>query len=296
MRQIYPADPATPEIATVSRSETGEAARSAVTALAGLYAYPDANADAGPRSGAAPWVRANMIVSADGASSLNGRSGGLSGAGDRLVFSVLRSLADVILVGAGTARAEKYRPVKPAENWAELREGRTATPPIAVVTTKLGLDLDSPLLTGAPPQARTIVLTTEQCPDDRRAAAAAGQAEVVVAGADQITPAAMIDALAARGHRRILIEGGPHLLSQVVGAGLLDELCLTYSPVLEGGRAGRILTPPAEATPGQERDEGPDAWPPPTNLTLAHVLEDSGSLLCRYIATAPSVPSVPTQA
>jgi riboflavin biosynthesis pyrimidine reductase len=288
VHQVYPADAARPEIATVSRGDTGDAARSAVAALAGLYAYP-----AGPASSAAPWVRANMIASADGAGSLNGRSGGLSGPGDRLAFSVLRSLADVILVGAGTARAEKYRPVKPGEVWPALRDGRAPTPPIAVVTTKLGLDLDSPLLASAPESSRTIVLTTEQCPDERRAAAAAGRADVIVAGADRITPAAMIDALAARGHRRILIEGGPHLLGQITAAGLLDELCLTYSPVLEGGRAGRILIPPYEAFPGQERHEGPAAWPP-ADLTLAHVLEDSGSLLCRYLAaTAPSSTRVP---
>jgi riboflavin biosynthesis pyrimidine reductase len=289
VRQIYPADAAGPGIATVKRGQTDETARAAVATLAELYAYPDAKASAGPASSSspagAPWVRANMIASADGASTLNGRSGGLSGAADRLVFSVLRSLADVILVGAGTARAEKYRPVKPGQVWAELREERAPTPPIAVVTTKLGLDLDSPLLTGAPEGSRTIVLTTEQCPDDRRAAAAAGQADVLVAGEDRVTPADMIGALAARGHRRILIEGGPHLLGQIVAAGLLDELCLTFSPVLEGGRAGRILIPPYEAAPGQERHEGPAEWPP-TDLTLAHVLEDNGSLLCRYLAQA----------
>jgi riboflavin biosynthesis pyrimidine reductase len=265
----------------VKRGETGEAARSAVAVLAELYAYP-----AGPGPGSAPWVRANMIASADGASSLNGRTGGLSGPGDRLVFSVLRSLADVILVGAGTARAEKYRPVRPAEVWAELRQGRPATPPIAVVTAKLGLDLISPLLAEAPPQARTIVLTTEQGPDDRRAAAAAAQADLAVAGTDRVTPDAMIDALAARGYPRILIEGGPQLLGQVIAAGLLDELCVTFSPVLEGGRASRILTPPFAAAPGQERQQGPAAWPP-ADLALAHVLEDNGALLCRYLARPP---------
>jgi riboflavin biosynthesis pyrimidine reductase len=277
VHQIYPVDAARPEIATVGRGDTGDAARSAVAGMAELYAYP-----AAAPSPARPWVRANMIASVDGASTLNGRSGGLSGAGDRLAFSVLRSLADVILVGAGTARAEKYRPVKPGEIWAELRDGRAPTPPIAVVTTKLGLDLDSPLLASAPEGSRTIVLTTEQCPDERRAAAAVGQADVIVAGADRIAPAAMIDALAALGYQRVLIEGGPHLLGQISTAGLLDELCLTFSPVLEGGRAGRILIRPYEAAPGQERPEGPGAWPP-TDLTLAHVLEDNGSLLCRYV-------------
>lgn len=276
MRQIYPPSAAEPQIAIVQRGETGPAAQSAIARLGELYAYPSV------AGGAPSWVRANMISSVDGASTLNGLSGGMSGPADRLVFSVLRSLADVILVGAGTARAEKYRPVKPGELWPELRDGRAPTPPIAVVTSKLGLELGSPLLAGAPEGSETIVLTTEQCPDDRRAAAAA-HADVAVAGEDRITPAGMIDALAARGHQRILIEGGPHLLGQITAAGLLDDLCLTFSPVLEGGRAGRIMTAPYEAGPGQERHEGAGAWPP-TDVTLSHVLEENFSLLCRYLA------------
>ena len=53
-----------------------------------------------------------MISTLDGATSFAGRAGGLGGPGDKLLFSVLRSLADVVLVGAGTARAEHYGPVK----------------------------------------------------------------------------------------------------------------------------------------------------------------------------------------
>jgi len=276
MRQIYPPSAAEPQIAIVQRGENGQAAQSAIARLGELYAYPSR------AGGAQPWVRANMIATVDGASTVNGLSGGMSGPADRLVFSVLRSLADVILVGAGTARAEKYRPVRASEIWPQLRAGRTPTPPIAVVTGKLGLDLDSPLLAGAPPDARTIVLTTEQCPDERRDAATAS-ADVAVVGTDRVTPADMIDVLAKRGHRRILVEGGPGLLGQITAAGLLDELCLTFSPLLEGGRAGRILTPPYEASAAQERHEGAAAWPPAT-LALAHVLEDSGLLLCRYLA------------
>jgi riboflavin biosynthesis pyrimidine reductase len=237
--------------------------------IARLYAYPPPAARPGR-----PWVRANFVASADGAATAQGRSGGLSGEADRQVFSVLRSLADVILAGAGTARAEKYRPVQQAEAWAQLREGRPATPPVAVVTRSLDLDPDGPLLTGAPGDARTIVLTTEAAPADRRAAAAR-HADVVVAGRDMLSPEAIIGALAERGHRRILIEGGPHLLGQIAAAGLLDELCLTVSPLLAGGRAGRILA--GGITGG---DDIPEAQ---AGLSLAHVLQDSGFLLCRYV-------------
>ena len=277
MRQIFPADPASPEIGLAVPGETGQAAPPAVLALAGLYAYPAA----GTRP--EPWLRANMVASADGAASLAGRSGGLSGAADRLVFSVLRSLADVILVGASTARVERYRPVAGREIWAALRDGRAPTPPIAVVTRELGLDPDGPLLAGAPPEARTIVLTTAAAPAARRAAAAR-HAEVIVAGPDRLTPATIIGALAERGYRRLLTEGGPSLLTQFNEAGLLDDLCLTISPVLEGGWAGRIHAAPAAADQGGPAGPGAAAGPgTAARLRLAHVLEDDGSLLCRYL-------------
>lgn len=264
MHQIFPAKAA------------AEIGPDAVPALAELYAYP------APTPQAAPWVRANMIASIDGAASLNGRSSGLSGDADRLVFAVLRSLADVIVAGAGTARAEKYRPVREREIWGVLREGRAPTPPIAVVTRELDLDPDSPLLSGTAGGSRTIVLTTEAAPAARRAAA--GHADVVVAGRDSVAPAAIVTALAARGHRRILVEGGPAVLRQIADAGLLDDLCLTFSPVLEGGRAGRILASPEAAGPGRGRRAGSAAWhSPAATMNLAHVLEDEGSLLCRYL-------------
>jgi riboflavin biosynthesis pyrimidine reductase len=265
VRKIYPAAAAAPEIGT------GDGA---VADLAALYAYPD------PATGpAAPWVRANMIASADGAGSLHGRSGGLSGAADRTVFKVLRSMADVILAGAGTARAERYRPVRGGEVWPQLRQGRAPTPPIAVITRVLSLAADDALLTEAPQDARTIVLTTQAVPPTRRAAVAR-HADVAVVGADAVSPAGAVAALAERGHRRILLEGGPTLLCQFVAAGLLDDLCLTVSPVLEGGLAGRILKGPTPVGPGSDEDGVA------TGLRLAHVLEDDGFLFCRYLRAA----------
>jgi len=252
--------------------------------IARLYSYPAPGALAGH-----PWVRANMVASVDGAATAQGRSGGLSGEADRQLFSVLRSLADVILVGAGTARAEKYRPVRDTEAWPELRQGRPPTPPIAVVTASLDLDTDGPLLADAPRHARTIVLTTDAVPADRRAAAAR-HADVVVAGRSLLSPEAIVAALAERGHRRILIEGGPHLLGQIAAAGLLDELCLTLSPLLAGGRGGRILATGAAGGTGAAGRTGAAAGDIPdarAGLSLAHVLQDNGFLLCRYLHREP---------
>src|SRR5262245_15153641 len=251
MRQVYPGGSALTD-----------------AALAGLYAYPD--------PGAPPpcWVRASRVASVDGAATLDGRAGGLSGEADEQVFAMLRALADVILVGAGTARAEHYAPVRPESEglrWAWLRDGRTPSAPIAVVTRALDLDLAGPLLAGAPPHARTIVITTEAAPAERRAAAAR-TAEVIVAGEAMVDMKAVADALAGRGYQRVLCEGGPHLLAQVAGEGLLDELCLTLSPLLAGPGADRIVTGGLPMPGGGAQ-----------RFTLAHVLTDEAYLLCRYL-------------
>jgi riboflavin biosynthesis pyrimidine reductase len=230
--------------------------------LAGLYAYP-----------AGPWLRANMVSSADGAAHFEGATAGLSSPADRRLFALLRTLSDVIVVGAATARIEKYAPVRQHELWPELRQGRTPTPPIAVVSARLDLDPSSRLIASAPPSARTIVITTAQAPHDRRAALN-GLVEVIVAGHETVDMKAAVAALAERGHRRMLVEGGPHLLAQLIAAGLLDELCLTISPLLTGPTAGRIVA--GAPLPG------PESAGSPQQLALAHVVEDRGYLFCRY--------------
>ncbi|GAA3429782.1 pyrimidine reductase family protein [Streptosporangium nondiastaticum] len=223
--------------------------------LAELYAYP------GDR-----WLRVNMVASADGGTWLDGASGGLSGRGDRKVFGVLRGLADVVVTGAATVRAEGYGPARPRKSWAALRAGRTAAPPIAVVTASLELDLSGPLFTEADPDARTIVVTCEAAPRDRRAEAAR-HAEVIVAGRDRVDLALAVKELGGRGLGRVLCEGGAKLNAQLAAAGLIDELCLTVSPLLIGGDAARVLDGPASLT----------------RLRLAHVLEDEGFLITRYV-------------
>lgn len=224
--------------------------------LASLYAYPDGDV-----------LRANMVSSADGAASLDGASAGLSSAADRHVFALLRTLADVILVGANTARVERYAPVRIRELWRHLREGRTPTPPIAVVTASGDLDPSSPLIADAPAHARTIVITTSSVPVAIRDRLGA-HADVVVAGSMAVDLSAAVRALHDRGHSHILVEGGPGILGQLVAAGLLDELCLTIGPLLAGPGAPRILT----GSP----------MPAPVPLSLTHAIDDNGFLLCRY--------------
>jgi riboflavin biosynthesis pyrimidine reductase len=251
MRQVYPGGSALDD-----------------AALAALYSFPDL----GPLP--ARWLRANMVASLDGAATVEGRSGGLSNEADQQVFAMLRAHADVILVGAGTARAEGYGPVRPESEglrWAWLRDGRPPSPPIAVVTRGLDLDLGSALFADAPPYARTILITTESAPPDRRAEAAR-TAELIVAGEASVDLKAAVDSLAERGHQRISCEGGPHLLAQLAATDLLDELCFTVSPLLAGPGADRIVA-------GGLPMPGGGALP----FTLAHALEDEGYLLCRYV-------------
>ncbi|MFF5211482.1 pyrimidine reductase family protein [Streptosporangium sp. NPDC000396] len=222
--------------------------------IARAYAYPGGRC-----------VRLNMVASADGGTWLEGLSGGLSGKGDRRVFGVLRGLADVVLAGAATVRAEGYRPARPRESWRALREGRPAAPPVAVVTRGLDLDLTSPLFTETEPDARTIVITCDAAPRERRQEAAR-HADVIVAGSERVDLALAIKELAGRGLGKVLCEGGPKINAQLAAAGLVDELCLTLSPMLIGGDAARVL-------------DGPGSL---ARLRLVHVLEEDGFLFTRY--------------
>ena len=219
-----------------------------------------------------PWLRANMISSVDGAAvDLRGGSRGLSGPADRRVLSALRRLADVIVVGAGTVRADPaaYRPVRPspAVRQRRLAAGQAEAPLIAIVSASLDLDLSSePFRDGRP-----LLVTATGAPSDWRTHARE-VAEVVVGGAGRrVDLAMMVHELVDRGLPRMLCEGGPRLLGAISAAGLLDDLCLTVSPELAGpDERSRILT-------GAE--SGSAAQP----LELAHVLEDDGFLFARYV-------------
>lgn len=217
------------------------------------YAYPDGR-----------WVRLNMVSSVDGAASLDGGSRELSGAPDMRVFGMLRALCDVIVVGAGTVRAEDYKPVRIGPRRAEIRarHGLSPCPPIAVVTSSLDLDLSRPLFTEA--QARTIVVTSATDPVRLREA---GEVADVIVHDGAVDLGLLLDQLASRGLRRVLCEGGPALLTDLLQAGRADELCLTVSPQLVGRDDTRRLTTGLSA---------------PICLTLAGTRTDEDFLFLRY--------------
>jgi riboflavin biosynthesis pyrimidine reductase len=229
-------------------------------ALALAYAYPQLSEEQS-------WVRANFISTLDGAAAGDdGRSGSINTGADRDVFGLLRALSDLILVGAGTARTEGYRRATVRAPWQDLREGRPAHPTMAVVSRSGDVP---PGLSQARKDSGEIVLIT--C---KRAGAEAidlarstlGENHVIVEGDVSVDLAAAISALAVRGLRRVLCEGGPHLMRDLTASGHLDELCLTIAPTLVAGDHPRITAGAAVTA----------------NLVLRLLIESQGTLLGRW--------------
>lgn len=213
-----------------------------------------------------PHVRANMISSLDGAAYLKGRTGELSGRADQSLFALMRGLADVILVGAGTVGAEQYGPARPsaARRGRRIAAGLSEIPPIAVVSARLALPFDSVFFKDAKP--RPILVTTERAPKER-VGEARRVADVIVAGGGDLDARSALRALSERGLDHVLCEGGPVLLANLLAASVVDELCLTLAPVLVGGDPRRIVDGVLPATAAAR---------------LASVCESEGYLFTRY--------------
>lgn len=218
------------------------------------------------------WVRANMVSSADGAATIAGRVGDLTGSVDQQVLTTLRMMADVVLVGAGTVRAEGYGPIEVDDDWARYRraEGLDPVPPLAVVSNSGDLDTSAPLFSEA--EVGPILVVPENCPrlEELRA-----HGEVVIAGRDTVDLTAALAALRERGLRRVLCEGGPTLLGDLITAGLLDELCLAISPTLVG-ETSQIAPRPSDAL---TRGVGS---PVPVSLVLTAARQAGDYLFLRY--------------
>jgi len=187
-------------------------------------------------------VYANFVASVDGIVAVpeRPRSSALISGGDpadRFVVALLRACADAVVIGAGTFRAhggpwtaENAYP-DAAEHFAELRRraGMDPAPTLVVVSGSGRLEGPESKLRGA------IVATTTRTAENLRGPAS-GAAEIWPVGeTDPLDPADVIAALSERGYRRILTEGGPTLMGQLLRAGAVDELFLTISPVMAGG-------------------------------------------------------------
>ncbi|MBT8226320.1 MAG: pyrimidine reductase family protein [Dactylosporangium sp.] len=220
-----------------------------------------------PADRSLPWLRVNLVTSLDGAADFDGRSTALSGPTDKRIFGLLRAFCDALLVGAGTIRDEHYGPLDLGERRRAFRRGLGLAddPPLVVLSRGLTMDPDHPMFTAAP--VRPIVITAASSSPARRAALAE-VAEVIVAGDGTVDLAAALRALHDRGLRQILCEGGPQVLGALVEHDLVDEVCLTLSPLLAGGGPGRLST-------GQP-------IPAPRRLRLCSVVTAEDVLLLRY--------------
>lgn len=221
---------------------------------------------------AQPHVRAGFVASVDGAVVVDGSSRPLSSGPDRLALRTLRATADVVLVGAGTARDEDYGPVPVREQLRAHRRaaGMAERPRLAVVTRTLDLDPGARLLSD--PSEPVLLLAPRSAEPPRPLPA---HAEVVRCGDDDVDLAAALDELRARGLLRVLCEGGPSLLQRMVEADLVDELCLTVAPTLVGAAPGLL----------------PAALAAPRPVHLAGLVEHDGVLLARWSLRGPALPT-----
>ncbi|HEY5222566.1 MAG TPA: pyrimidine reductase family protein [Microbacteriaceae bacterium] len=221
-----------------------------------------------PPANAANWARVNFVTSVDGAATHQGRSAGLSDAADHRVFDLLRTLCDVVVVGAGTVRTEGYGPMRvgAAAEARRVASGLAPQPVFALVSASLNLEPHDRIFVNAP--VRPIVVTGSGSPVDRRTALAE-VADVLVCGDDDVDTAWMLRSFADRGLTQVHSEGGPHLFGSMLADDAVDELCLTVSPLLEGAAELGII-----------RGYVPEV---PARLRLAHVLASGDTLLLRYL-------------
>jgi riboflavin biosynthesis pyrimidine reductase len=210
-----------------------------------------------------PFVSLNMVATVDGRAAIEGRSRALGSATDTLLLTELRTLADAVLIGPGTLRAEGYGRLIGNVDRVARREaaGRTPTPTAVLLSRSLDLPWDAGLFAAGD---QPVLVYTGSSDDPPETAA-----PLDVVRLDDPSPAAALADLRARGVRALLCEGGPTLNGALLAAGVVDELFLTLSPLLAGNRdAPRIV-------------EGDDL-PAPARLYLEWVLHHDDELYLRY--------------
>jgi riboflavin-specific deaminase-like protein len=227
------------------RIHPGPPTEVSATDIDASYAYPST----------LPWVRANMVTTLDGAiRGSDGLSKSINTKADQQVFNAARRACDVILVGAGTVRAEDYRP-----------SSRT----LAVVSSRLDLPLTLRMFAEATDaNPRPIALTTDEAAAEASADLRA-VADVVGCGSGRVDLHRALDVLIDRGLTRILCEGGPSLLSDLLALGLIDELLMTLSPMFVGAPSDQHVV------------HLPGGLDPVLRLSPVEVFEEDGTVLMR---------------
>lgn len=212
-----------------------------------------------------PWVLGNFVTTVDGAAIVDGGSSAINDEDDKEMFGAMRAVADFILVGAGTVRAEKYGPVVLDERRREARReaGLEPTPHLLIVTRSLDLD-PADRVFGDPDNHRVTILTDEEAPEDRAGALSEVADVVRLSGTG---PGDLMHYM--RLARVVLCEGGPSLMGELVAAGMVDEMALTLAPMLAAGESPRMAHGPT-----------PEA---PLEMSLDRILFGDRSLFLRYL-------------
>lgn len=210
-------------------------------------------------------LRADFVVSIDGAVEIDGRAGPLGAPADRSAFMAMRAVADAILVGAGTARIERYRRPVLSEETKERRKarGQAAVPPLVLVSRRGVLTAEDRVFSNG---YRPVVVTTSAAIAERGSLSVL--ADVIECGTDEVDLGKAIEMLMERGWERILCEGGPSLLLSLLNDDLLDQMCVTFSPLIAGSQHLHLAgdTPLAQ----------------PSRFRLRGLLEGDGLLIARY--------------
>jgi riboflavin-specific deaminase-like protein len=210
-----------------------------------------------------PYLGINMVSSLDGKATLDWRTRGLSSDVDRRLFHHLRTQADAVMVGAGTAREERYGRMTKNDELRKKRvnEGLAPDALAVVVSGRLDLPADLPLLNE--PEQRVVIATGS----DATLESLGDQVEYARVGDD--LPRLMADLHERHGVRSVLCEGGPTLNSFLFASGVVDELFLTLNPKLIGGAAALTIVAARELVE-------------PAELDLVSVAEAEGELFTRW--------------
>ena len=230
------------------------------------------NNDVRTPSNSKPWILLNMVNSVDGFISFEGRAGGLSGSADKNIYQIIRGLADIILVGAGTVRAENYKaPKTPEGKLAEFREsrGQEKRPRIAVLSGELNLNPEMGLIAERHLEDKPPLIYTKSESLEKNSSQFASSSEIIDFPEEELTVSKVVHDLSNQDAKIVVCEGGPNLNAHLLANDLIDEFCLSVSPRAVGGEdPSPFLNKPVDS---------------PVELSLDRILLEEEFLFCRYL-------------
>ncbi len=223
------------------------------------------------RPGKRPYVAINMVTTVDGkATNLAGTVTSLGSRVDRASMRRIRAAADGVMNGAETLRRENVNPTVPEELVAgRLARGLSPQPVALTITASCSLPLDRTFFHAQ--NVEKVIVTTRHAPPER-VEELGRHARILIAGEYAVDLPLMMRLLREEiGIRRLVVEGGPTLNSELIAQGMADELFWTVSPKILGG--------PAERTMVEENPIPPEERP---GLELLSVYRHESELYLRY--------------